>query len=364
MLKKIIIGLLIVGFVFLSVYGYLNKEEKEISAEEVGSWTCSFIVPVASPIEESSELMNFVFKEYQNNASRYLDSVVEHALGIVDALSQGQDGIPCDFSKCQAEVAEAEPGRVSNVAPDFTIEFDAYVWKGSLSARPAFCSPGECVGDPCSLSNIRAQKEELAKLKAAFVESYTRINDLFSTPIVPVDYFTRQEGENADSEEGPVTLITRQEAVKRIALWAYRELEFCSLSTRERELVKAGKLGDRKVLRCKDALEQGIYKRPKPWSEKCEEECKAGLTEECAACLKECKGSSFLANLNCKMYREEDHSKCGESQKCCGQFCKQGFSPECRECMCEGLTDIACTDLVCAGSGDNYMCCHQGTLER
>ncbi|MBM4177505.1 hypothetical protein FJ208_01760, partial [Candidatus Gribaldobacteria bacterium] len=134
----------------------------------------------------------------------------------------------------------------------------------------------------------------------------------------------------------------------------------------ERELVAQGKLPNRTKLLCLEALSAGYYTKPKPWSEYCETECLAGLTEECNACLRKCEGTSFLAKLNCEIYLLANDPTCQAGGiNCCGVECSSGFNASCENCLCKDpitqkpLSQEKCLMKVCAGSLENYMCCYK-----
>lgn len=361
----IIISLVAIFAVVLLVFG-LSQKRAPVVAQEQGKWTCSFVAPVGAPLKKSSALVNEVYKEY-NKAAGYLTTAITSAQGALASISENDN--VCDFTKCYAERDNS-----NNISPDFKLGITSGIGIGGLSipslipidfdlvtARAPLCAKRDCLGDPCSLDVLRRNLAELESLRLSFEKSYTNISDLFSKKTEAITYDLAEK----ESEIG--LNVTKKEAVERSILWAENELNFCALTDRERELVKAGKLGDRKLMRCVDAVQQGLYERPKIWSEKCDKECKSGTEQglkECVECLQKCEGTSLLAQLNCKMLRPEDGPACLPNGKCCGEHCANGFDEECSACLCDGLSEKQCYELVCGGSVDNYMCCHQGSLEK
>lgn len=356
---------LLVLFIGFLALGYYSKTpEQEAAAQEYGRITCNGpIIPNGQIAEDVVELVNIVFKEYQF-ASGYLGTIINYGQNLLAALSQSED--VCDFSRCQPNMANNRPGEVSNIASDFFLQLNAYTWKAQVGIRPGLCTPGECAGDPCAIGDIRSNIDGMDKLKSSFAVSYNTIHKTFKTKSEPVTEDTRiKANDYLNRDEEPVgTPITKQEEIRRNIEAAEGLLELCSLSELERKMVKAGKMGHKKVRKCVDALRDGTYEHPEPWSEACEDECSAGPTEWCISCLSECRGTSILAKLNCRIYGTEtsalvpSHCSNGADDSCCGTVCRDGFdSPFCDECLSRGLVGYEREAWLCGGHLHNWICC-------
>lgn len=378
-LKTISFLPLLVGFVGFLTLGYYSKTpEQEAAAQEYGQLTCNGpIIPNGQIAEDVVRLVNIVFKEYQF-ASGYLGTIINYGQNLLAGLSQTED--VCDFSICQPNMANNMPGEVSNIAPDFILELNAYIIKGQVGIRPGLCTPGECAGDPCAIGDIRSNTDGMYNLKSSFAASYKTIHDTFETKSQPVtedtrikadDYLGRDKPpyrdgpENADPAQGPVDMITKQEEIKRKIEAVEGLLELCSLSELEREMVRAGRMGHKTVRKCIDALLDGTYEHPEPWSEACEIECSGGDTRECIDCLGNCQGTSILAKLNCRIYSTKTGADApkncsnGKDSECCGGLCRDNYdSPACSECLCKGLdSKEECNAWMCGGHFHNWICC-------
>jgi hypothetical protein len=262
-------------------------------------------------------------------------------------------------------MAENEPGKTSNIAPDFFLRLNAYIVKAQVGIRPPVCTPTEAVGDPCSLGDITENIEQLDNLKTSFAPRYEVIHNLFitesedlteDTRIKERDYLGRPKEDVGDK-------ITRQEEIYRKIEAVTALTELCSLSNLERELVSEGKMGEKTVKRCIDALHSGAYEAPRPWSEMCENECSAGATNECVECLGKCEGTSMLAKLNCRIYGTDDtNPNCsnGADDSCCGNVCGSSSSYgslTCNKCLSRGLPSDEFERFLCGGSHKNWICC-------
>lgn len=385
-LKTFSILPLLVLFIGFLILGYYSKvPEQEVLAQEYGRLTCNGpIIPNGQIAEDVVRLINVVFKEYQF-ASSYLGTVINYGQNLLAAISQSDD--VCDFSRCQPNMANNMPGEVSNVAPDFILELNAYIVKGRVGIRPGICAPGECIGDPCAIGDIRSSVKGMYNLRSTFAASYNIIHNTFEkksqavtedTRIKENDYLRRDKPdgpepskvENADPAQGPVDMITKKEDISRRIEAVEGLLELCSLSELEREMIRAGKMGHKTVRKCIDALKDGSYEYPEPWSEACEDLCSAGPTEWCIDCLSKCGGTSILAKLNCRIYGTEDSIEVPENSKncsngaddsCCGDECGGGyfdyFSPDCDECLSKGLTGDEKEAWLCGGHLHNWICC-------
>lgn len=364
-LKNIFLMFLLMGFIGFLTLGYYSKEPDEVVlAQEFGALECNGpIVPNGAVSEEIIRLVNVVFKQYQLSAG-YLQSAINHAQGLIVALTQTEN--VCDFSKCGAEMTNNKPGEVSNVAPDFSLMLNAYVVKGEVGIRPGLCTDREGVGDPCSIKDIRSSVEHLDFLTSAFKGSYGEIHRVFSTKSESATEDTRIKANDylERTEESVGELMTKQEEIKRKLEAVEGLIELCSLSELERKMAEQGRMGERKLKKCIDALRDGTYEHPEPWSEACENECSVGPSEECIECLGECEGTSILSKLNCRIYSEKtgantpENCSNGEDASCCGSVCKDDYdSPACDDCLCAGLSREECNAWLCGGHFHNWICC-------
>jgi len=367
---KIISSILaILGFIgFLAVGYYAKQENPTAIAQEFSKLKCAGpIIPNGDVTEDTIELLDVVFQEYQKVAMD-VQIALGHAQSIWASLSQSE-GV-CDFSKCQPQMANNDPGKTSNVAPDFFLRLNAYIVKAQVGIRPPVCSPTEAVGDPCSLEGIEESISQLYNLRTSFAPRYEIIHNLFLTPsekvtedtrIKDMDYLGRQE-------EGVGDEITRQEEIYRKIEAVTVLTDICSSSNLERKLVKEGKLGDKTVKKCIDALHEGAYEMPQPWSEMCKVECSPGATDKCIECLGRCEGTSVLAKLNCRIYGTDatviptNKKNCsnGVDPSCCGNVCGSSSSygnPACNECLSRGLPSDEFERFLCGGSHKNWICC-------
>lgn len=370
-LKTISFLPLLAGFAgFLALGYYSQPPEEEVSAQEFGALTCNGpIIPNGQVAEDVVELMNVVFKEYQL-ASGNLRTIINQGQGLLAAVSQTED--VCDFSKCQPQMVNNRPGEVSNIAPNFFLQLNAYAIKGQVGIRPGLCSESECAGDPCAIGDIRSNIEAMANLVTSFSASYNNIHDTFSAKSQAVTEDTRiKANDYKNRQEEPIGApITKQEEIKRKIEAVEGLIELCSLSELERQMVKAGKLGEKKLKKCIDALKDGAYEHPIPWSEACSQECSGGDTQRCVECLGSCQGTSILARLNCRIYSVKTGAdapkNCGNGKDpaCCGNVCKDNFdSPLCNECLCKGLTTEECNAWICGGHLHNWICCSAAPLK-
>jgi len=375
-LKTISILPLLALFIGFLTLGYYSKPpEQEVAAQEYSLLTCNGpIIPNGQVAEDVIELVNVVFKEYQD-ASGYLGTIISFGQSLLaDLTPTGDAKNVCDFSVCKPTIANNMPGEVSNIAPTFSLTLNAYIVKGKVGVRPGICNAGECSGDPCAINGIRSNINGMYSLKGTFAASYNIIHDTFEIPSEPVtednrikanDYLKRTE-----EVLGEGLKLTKQEDIRRRIEAAEGLLELCSLSELEREMVRAGKMGHKTVKRCTEALEDGSYEYPEPWSEMCEAECSVGSTEWCIACLSECEGTSILAKLNCRIYGIKDEMEVpanskncsnGADDSCCGKECGGGyfdyFSTDCDECLSKGLTGHEREAWLCGGHPHNWICC-------
>ncbi len=338
-----------VGFLLLR-----EKAPKQARAQEnvgEGEWTCSVVIPEGVPLQMSSEILNGVYKEYIRAAGA-LETAISSGQLTAGALSEHPD--VCNFAKCTAEGENISPDFVLGVKPLLFLDFLKF---DGLAFRPPICAKKECVGDPCSLSVLRATIDEMKATQAALKMNYTNIRNIFTEPTETITYDLAIKEEDI----GKGKKITKKDYVNQSIEWAQEELKSCGLTQAERVLVSEGKLSDRQEMLCLEALSSGYYTRPKPWSEKCEQECGAGLNDECVKCLRKCEGDSFLAKLNCEMYRLPEDTTCKAGEACCGKVCSEGFSPACETCLCDrqGLSKEQCLMKVCGGALENFMCCYK-----
>lgn len=333
-------------FVVFLTLGYFQKLKQPAVAEAFGGLVCDAIIPIGEVPEDIKGLMDIVYQNYQANVED-VKAAVGSLTEIVALLTENPE--VCHFDRCYPEVVDT--------GPDFALKFNALVKSGEIvGAHLPICTPKAALGQPCPVIDELAITH-FKELEGSLRASAKEIEELFSEKTELVTEETAQEGETPY-----VTKLTRLEAVQRnidlVDRWLNPSSVInCALSERERDLIKAGKLPEmlKEPMRCKDALEQGLYKRPTPWSEKCQDECGAGLSDDCVKCLAKCEGISAIAKLNCKMYSDQSEQ--------CGNVCKKGFSPDCTNCLCEGLSDKECTTLLC-GSANNWLCCHALPLEK
>lgn len=359
------------GFIgFLTIGYYAKQENPTATAQEFGDLECSGpIVPNGDVSEDVIKLVNIVFKEYQKSAMN-LKAAISHSQILWASLSQNND--VCDFSKCEPKVANNSQDRVGNSAPGFALTLNAYIVKGEVGIRPPFCNPGEAVGDPCFLGDIRSDIEQLKILTSGFSAGYETIHKTFSTVSEMVTEDTRiKANDYLNRPEEPVgKLITKQEEIRRKMEAVEGLLDLCTLSALEREMVEDGKMGERKVEKCINVLRSGQYKAPKPWSEACIDECSSGPTEWCTGCLGECEGTSVLAKLNCRIYSTKTGAdtpkNCsnGKDPSCCGDVCKDNYNSfKCDECLSRGLSGTDREAWLCGGHPHNWICCSAVPLE-
>jgi len=373
---------LVVGFIGFLVVGYYTQEPSPtVVAQEYGTLRCNGpIVPNGSVSEDVIELLDTVYRAYQDTALD-LQAAISHAQIIWASLNQTDD--VCDFSKCRAEIANNSTDETVNIAPDFGLILNAYIVKAEVGIRPGICDPGPAVGDPCSIADIRANLEQLQMLNSSFLAGYMQIHNLFATENIPVtadtsikkdDYLGRdkEDGpENADPSKGDVDMLTPQEEVRRKIEVAEGLIDLCTLSELERKQFKAGKRGNKKLEKCIDALKNGTYEHPEPWSEACKGECSAGPTQTCVDCLGECKGTSILARMNCRIYSLStgpdfpENCSNGADPTCCGNVCRDDYySRECDQCLSKGLDEDEFESFLCGGSVKNWICCSAVPLEK
>ncbi|OIO45635.1 hypothetical protein COX24_01175 [bacterium (Candidatus Gribaldobacteria) CG23_combo_of_CG06-09_8_20_14_all_37_87_8] len=385
---KFIISLFGIALITIGVGFLLLKEKVPQGAQAQenlsdGEWTCRVIVPEGLPLQRSSEILNGVYKEYIK-AAGYLESAISSGQLTAGALSQHKD--VCDFAKCVAEADNIAPDLILGVKPLLFMDFLKF---DGLSVRPPICAKKDCVGDPCSVAVLNATIEEMKITQEALKGSYENIRAIFLDKTETVTYDLAQDPKDIGNK------LTKKEFVEQSIEWAQEELKICGLTQAERALASEGKIQQRKELLCLEALSSGYYTRPKPWSEKCEQECVAGLNEDCVKCLKECQGDSFLAKLNCEMYRLPSDANCEPAEVCCvtecadnsligqvsceicrqkpckpgnlccGEVCSEGFNAACEACLCkdpltnEDLPKDECLMKVCAGALENFMCCYK-----
>ena len=332
---------------------FVIAQDEELPADFV----CDFPIPAANALKSSVKLIDSVYQEYQVSTG-YLNAVISTLNGVFGSI--GSDNV-CDFSECFPKSANAIPGSVSNISFDFDLDLATLFQTVNLvNIRPPLCVPGKCVGDPCKLGELRDYLKELKSLENLFATSYNNIHTLFSEPTEIITYDLALTTNGATDEGG---LLTKQDAILREIDVADRELEFCKLTAVERKRKMAGEHIERNTMRCDLALEAGVY-WPRAWSEKCTEECSFGdATEECIACLAKCEGTSVLADINCKIYREGDYEKCGVEGKCCGLECKKGMTAECNSCLRGSSSDQEYRDWLCWGTDRNPVCCYKGSLD-
>ena len=329
-------------FLTLLILAFLSNQKNPVSAQEftLTQITCDEPIPIGEAADLVSEILNTVYKELKDSQD-YIDFAVSHTKEMIAELYVYPETI-CDFSKCYP--------RVVNLGPGVTLEID-YFWdtKEITGLCVPLCKALECAGDPCP--DLKDHLETIKAAKGQINSSQEIINEIFTKKDFPVTEEIRKEGDGA--------YITKYEAANRklrlAREWLHSSAEIekrsCSLSALEREKVEAGELGDRYPMRCVDSLEQRLY-WPRAWSESCQDECTEKVpTDKCKICLVKCEGTSALAKINCKIYRD------------CGNKCQREFTPECKQCLCEGMSEKECVAWICGGSTSNWVCCHEAPLE-
>ena len=359
-INKIFLSSLIgIIFVTLLVCAFLTKKENPVSAQEFPKLTlvCDEPIPTGEAFQETLSLMTAVYSELKDTRDN-LTSAIEQLQSAVSELYGSPEEV-CDFSVCQPLVIDQSPDLKLKVSKP---------WGGTetlVGVHIPLCIPKECIGEPCP--DLEDYYDFIKAMKGGIDGSYEKIKEIFNTPSVSITEDIKKEGELLGN------LITQPEAAKRklqlAREWLHVTAEIgkrsCSLSYLERKKVEDGELGDRYPVRCTDALEIGVY-WPRAWSEKCEEECKEGPTEDCKTCLAKGEGTSALAQINYRIYST------------CGSVCKEELTQECIDCLCckefsvavvgeitckKSLSEKECTAWLCGGNYYNYVCCHEGPLE-
>ena len=368
-INKIFLSSLIgIIFVTLLVCAFLTKKENPVSAQEFPKLTlvCDEPIPTGEAFQETLSLMTAVYSELKDTRDN-LTSAIEQLQSAVSELYGSPEEV-CDFSVCQPLVIDQSPDLKLKVSKP---------WGGTetlVGVHIPLCIPKECIGEPCP--DLEDYYDFIKAMKGGIDGSYEKIKEIFNTPSVSITEDIKKEGELLGN------LITQPEAAKRklqlAREWLHVTAEIgkrsCSLSYLERKKVEDGELGDRYPVRCTDALEIGVY-WPRAWSEKCEEECKEGPTEDCKTCLAKGEGTSALAQINYRIYST------------CGSVCKEELTQECLDCLCckefsvpvgispfggavvgeitckKSLSEKECTAWICGGNYYNYVCCHEGPLE-
>lgn len=361
-LTSVVTAVFILAAVFF--LGYHQKINYPVLAKQFGGPLCDSIIPAANPLESSVELVDVVFQDYGHSADA-VDLAIKDLSAILASLDKN-NGQACDFSQCVPQAAfEGVAGQTKNVAPEFKLRIDLYLAEIEAGLRPPFCVATQCQGDPCGTKDIAGFKKELEAVKNQIANYYQDIRTTFSVATETVSEDTRvRAGDFAGRPEeiAGVTKVTKQEMVQREIDWANSALEKCSMTDLERKKAEAGKYGYRYVLECEQALAEGKY-WPRPWSESCQKECDKGATKDCFDCLAKCEGTSFLSNINCKIYSsKQDEVRCYPNGKCCGEKCRQGVDdPDCLACLCEGLSETQCKERLCGGNIHNFVCCDENT---
>lgn len=345
---KIFLGSL-AGILFLTllVLAFLSNQKNPASAQEftLTQITCDEPIPIGEAADLVSEILNTVYKELRDSQD-YLDFAVSHTKEMIAELYVYPETI-CDFSKCYP--------RVANLGPGVTFEID-YFWdtKKITGFCVPLCKALECAGDPCP--DLKDHLETIEAAKGQINSSQEIVNEIFTKEDFPVTEEIRKDGDGA--------YITKFEAANRklklarewLHSYAEEGKRTCVLTDLERKKVETGELGARYPIRCTDALEQGLY-WPRAWSENCQDDCTEKVpTDKCKTCLAKCEGTSALAKINCKIYRD------------CGSVCQGELTQECLACLCadeEGkeLSEEECVAWICGGSTFNWVCCHEAPLE-
>ncbi len=423
--RVVLIIVVCVGFVGFLAVGYWYKTEGPAMAVDYNTNTeivCEEPIPVGIAIDTTVDFLDQIYQKYQGDEVKTASKAVDDLMIAI----ANQDGKVCDFNtECKAQVGTG--------GPDASIGGEVALGIGQtrrLTYTVPSCKLKEATGNPCpDLSSYVGEQtpaEWAANLKLLSLDGLANsltsqadnIHGMFAVADTPVPY-----GLGKPDETVGETMITKADLVKRyiadIDSWLTPnpQKNTCALSELDRQRIAQGKMGDKYPMQCLEALHQNMY-MPKAWSEECQDECQT-FTQECKNCLAKCNGTSVYASLNCKIYSTgegqkavntecnknltedtcvdgctwgkqfsislEDtcytipqtaigtNPKCafipGQSKKCCGAVCADGFNTQCKECLCAGedpqkpLSQDQCLDWICGGSRANWVCCHEEPIQ-
>ncbi len=383
--RIILIIVVCLGFVGFLSLSYWYKTEGPARAVDYNTDTeiiCEEPIPVGIAIDATIDFLDDVYQRYQGETVKNASEQVDKLMGVI----AGNDGKVCDFNKeCKAQVGTG--------GPDMTV--GAKFLPGVPGAidytyTVPTCKLKEATGNPCPdlspyvkdapqtpidwLNQANPEALTLEELAKSLTAQADNVHSLFAGKTAVIPAGLEQSGENVGDSISKVDLVKRYiDNVDKFWLTPNPQKNTCALSELDRKRIEQGKMGDKFPLQCMDALAKNMY-APKAWSEECQDECET-FNQKCKDCLAECNGGSVYASLNCKIYsQKETYDKCafieGQSKKCCGKFCADGFNTQCKECLCASadpanpqISQEKCLDWICGGSKANWVCCHEEPIQ-
>jgi len=378
-LVKIFVVTCFASFLVFSGFFENDTPQPAVSAKDLGygNPVCDRIIPIGNVMDELLKILDDAFSTYQGEN---LNTALDTTTGLVTALGTQKD--VCDFSECNAEVADTG-GKA-------TFEVDAYIKSYAISldpVPPGWCNADECKGAPCPdvTPYVESDPEKygivgLDKLQKSFKSSAAIIHDMFTIATEELSVELVKEGEAVGKAVTKADYLDR--LIEYVEYWLTPgHDQSCVLTPLEKKLVASRRMGDKYVSRCEETREQGLY-WPRTWSRECEDKCFDAYSDDCLKCLKKNPGKkgSFLAQINYKIY-----GQCEEScrlKDISGNFTDEWvLNTDCETCLCErpiaapagsgGITGGAkeqmspeeCLAWLCGGSTHNWVCCHETPLE-
>lgn len=369
-LRNLAVILCVAGFIFV---GFLFREKKSdiLRVQAFSGLACDEPIPIGKALNDIVDIMNDAFVVYRNNN---LDFAINNIQALVSALGANKD--VCDFSRCSPQI-ENEGGKA-------VIILDAYVrsWEiGMEPFPPGMCEMKECTGDICPnvQQHIKGRAGAqgmigLETLISVFDTSADMIHGIFGTKNIPLPEDLLREGEKAGILVTKADILERQ--VEKVKGWLSPSTgKNCMPSNLDRKLIADGRMGNRYPIRCVESLEDGSY-WPKMWSQECSYECEKRTEEDCIKCLKKSPDakSSILAKINFRVY-----NKC--ESDCKNPLGQWELTDDCYGCLCKEpakavagsggvtggaeitLTAEECTAWLCGGDIDNWICCHETSID-
>lgn len=368
----------------LAFSGFLENDAPQptVSAQDLGygNPVCDRIIPIGNVIDELLWIVDAAFSVYQGED---LATALDTVTGLVTALGSRDGGDVCDFSvACKPEIADTG-GKA-------TFELDAFFASYSISmdpVPPGWCNVSECTGAPCPDVTPYVDGDPaktgimgLEKLQKSFEGSAAIINELFTKKTKELSIELVKEAEPGETQERAGDKLTKAAYLDRLIEYVEYWLtpghtNSCVPSPLEKQLIESRRMGDKYVMKCAEAREQGLY-WPKTSSIECEKECLEPYSNKCLNCLKINPGEkgSFLAKINYRI-----HNKCESecrSKDSDGNFINEwDLNIECEGCLCTKEVKVTggysvgvdidqeeCLAWLCGGSTINWVCCHEAPL--
>lgn len=350
--KIFLIAFFVLAVVGFGAFGWWQKNQEIATAQNFGvgptKIICEEPIPIGIAIDNTIDILDQVYQSYKSESGR---TARERMAALTTTINKGEGNV-CDFdTQCKASVEAAGSDFFAKAKALPLVPGLEKIYSIGTNLPPLCVSMGDptqipvgCVGNPCpSLSqfikrpNDKVPDDTLKGFQTALTTQADNIHALFDGKNKVVIEAIAEKGESPGyTKISDVDFVKRYiNYIDQVWLTPNPQGNACVLSKLERARVAQGTMGDKYPKSCLSALADMTYS-PKPWSEECLDECASGdLSDECRACLGQCKGDSVFARINCKLYskgggQNEKNTGCESwlnSANCIDNDCIWGVNP-------------------------------------